>query len=131
MSSRITYLLQVCALSPGPIFTLPLYAQSFSSNNTLLLYAPSSLIISVALLCASSSSKVATLCNNQGVRTFSPRSILVSLLVSLLDTISYIPHLFAGLFSYVSTLEHHTLLHYHLVWFIFSSFWTQPIVMCP
>jgi hypothetical protein len=75
--------------------------KSLSPNNALLICVPSSLPISAPLLCASSSYKFVALRDKQRVENSSSRSVLVSLLLSLLDTISSMPCLFVGISSSV------------------------------
>jgi hypothetical protein len=88
----------------------------------------SSFLSPMPLLCTSSSSKVATLCNNQGVHNSSPGPLgppllLLLLLVSPLDTLLSTLHLFMGLSSHVlhSGTMHSSTLPPGVVSFLFIS----------
>jgi hypothetical protein len=98
LSSRSTHYLHTS--SPSAICALPPCVESLSPIRMLILHTPSSLLFNAPLLYASYSYKVVALHNNQGVCTLSPRSVLVLLMESLLDTISSMERLFVGLSSY-------------------------------
>jgi hypothetical protein len=108
------------------ILSLLLCVPSSSPNSASLLFSPYFSLISAPLLCASSCYKVVTLRNSQGVWISSPRTLLLPLLVSPLETLSSMSCLFIDLSSYVllSSTTYSYALPPGAIYFLFILFLT-------